>query len=120
MVCGEAALQRMRRNGVQTCASCDGRGWLPPASVDRARAEVCKKCLGHGMVSHKDCGGKGCKHCKNGQVKCTPCKGQGAIIVTAEPNYKECGTCKHKGVQNCANCVGRGYVSVTETGIVLK
>lgn len=104
-------------SGSLTCSDCNGRGWLPPERVERAFAEVCKQCKGYGMIPHKECGGKGCKHCKNGKLRCRHCDGHGAVIMTPEPKFKACDKCSHKGVQRCNACSGKGYRNITEEGI---
>ena len=105
-------------NGSVTCSQCNGQGWLPPERVDKAFAEVCKPCKGFGLVPHKDCGGRGCKHCKNGKVVCRPCDGHGAVIISPEPKYVNCKSCNHKGIQRCTACTGKGYRNITAEGIV--
>ena len=107
-------------SGQIVCKQCAGQGWIPPSNVDRAFAEVCGPCQGHGLVPHKDCGGKGCRHCKNGRVKCKKCDGHGAIIITPRPQYRDCSACSHKGIQNCEVCGGKGYTNVTIEGITLR
>lgn len=103
--------------GAIICGQCHGQGWLPPEHIEKPFAEVCKKCKGVGLVLHIECEGKGCRKCKEGKVKCLQCEGHGAVVISPEPEYKDCSRCHHKGVLRCNVCDGRGYKNLTMEGI---
>ena len=108
-------------NGVVACAKCDGQGWIPPADVEKAYAKVCKECHGNGEVPHRDCSGKGCKKCKNGNVRCRKCDGYGAVIASIPtPEFKPCYSCNREGIQKCTVCGGTGHKLITQSGIVIN
>ena len=105
-------------SGKLTCNVCNGKGWFPPENIEKAHAEVCKACMGRRLIPHKKCDGKGCKECNNGKIICKLCEGNGAIIITPVPQYKQCSTCQHQGVLSCKVCSGIGYKRITEMGTI--